>query len=483
MKFINDFHESRLSLISSKLSELEAKLSQQQAQLDSYLQISQHMRILAPIQQRTRENLIFSAGSLSAKIDWLWLERKRNLAYWDILSREQEVERLICANTMALDNNSIVSASTRRLSIQSDLASILTSVPPKIAFEQASVLSSTLMRHGSGTSNVANATETNSSGFKAEEASGIHDKSNEDIRHYNENYGEYDDDDYDDDDADYTMARMDQNDSDNFEDEKDFLGDILPGTTENGESAISLSRNRFSVISTQESIYYDPETGDAPIYGSGERINIIDQAVQHPKFSSKKPMLASVSHSGSTTSLPSLPMKESRKDMKLHPRLSAQNSSSSLSTSFHKLTKEYQTTDPFAGFPSTLNITRDDIEPSSRDDDYNNSLIDTISDSRKSSEDNGFITDLSDRTDSLETELSGTDELNEISDVKRNPSLIRQDSADFTVKGKKFSLVEVNPNFGSLQNHKRTMSQNLNNPVYQKSNISKGSDSSIPLMR
>lgn len=85
-------HLMRILTVDNKLEEIQKKWEMVEEQLKEYIMNGDHLKLLAPIQQRTRENVIFSAGRLAAKLDWHWLDRKRLLCYQDMFQTEKQVE-------------------------------------------------------------------------------------------------------------------------------------------------------------------------------------------------------------------------------------------------------------------------------------------------------------------------------------------------------------------------------------------------------
>lgn len=90
-------HKQRYLAVTRKLQEINEKLADIDEQLDRHIRNGNHLQLLAPIQQRTREAIIFAAGHLTAKLDWNWLEKKRLLCYKDVFLKEEEIEADLCA--------------------------------------------------------------------------------------------------------------------------------------------------------------------------------------------------------------------------------------------------------------------------------------------------------------------------------------------------------------------------------------------------
>lgn len=95
-RIYEELHTTRLQLVEQKLHEIEGKCDEKADQLEEHIRSGHHLKILAPIQQRTREAVIFAAGRLTARLDWHWLDNKRLLSYRDMFRLELDVERELC---------------------------------------------------------------------------------------------------------------------------------------------------------------------------------------------------------------------------------------------------------------------------------------------------------------------------------------------------------------------------------------------------
>ena len=85
---------ARRQIMTRKIEEAEEKLATATKQLDIHLRNARHLQILAPIQNKTREQVILAAGGMSAKIKWLRLEMWRTRCHKDILALDLEEEAL-----------------------------------------------------------------------------------------------------------------------------------------------------------------------------------------------------------------------------------------------------------------------------------------------------------------------------------------------------------------------------------------------------
>ncbi|KAL9044369.1 MAG: hypothetical protein Q9214_002489 [Letrouitia sp. 1 TL-2023] len=88
----HQIREARKQIMTHKLSEADEKLEAARKQLDVQLRNARHLQILAPIQNRTREQLILAAGGMAAKIKWVRLEMWRTRCHKDILAMDLDEE-------------------------------------------------------------------------------------------------------------------------------------------------------------------------------------------------------------------------------------------------------------------------------------------------------------------------------------------------------------------------------------------------------
>ena len=76
---------ARRETIERKIEEANEKLVEVNAQLDELLRTARHIQILAPIQQKSREQLVHAAGRIQAKAKWTRIEMWRVKCHRDIL--------------------------------------------------------------------------------------------------------------------------------------------------------------------------------------------------------------------------------------------------------------------------------------------------------------------------------------------------------------------------------------------------------------
>jgi hypothetical protein len=75
----------RRETIERKIEEANEKLAEVNDQLDELLHVARHMQILAPIQQKSREQLVLAAERIQAKAKWTRIEMWRLKCHRDIL--------------------------------------------------------------------------------------------------------------------------------------------------------------------------------------------------------------------------------------------------------------------------------------------------------------------------------------------------------------------------------------------------------------
>lgn len=81
---------ARRQIMAQKIAEADAKLNEAGKQLDIQLRNARHLQILAPIQNKTREQIVLAAGGMAAKIKWMRMEYWRTRCHRDILAMDLE---------------------------------------------------------------------------------------------------------------------------------------------------------------------------------------------------------------------------------------------------------------------------------------------------------------------------------------------------------------------------------------------------------
>lgn len=92
-KMAHDILAARREIMLQKIADAEEKLIVAQKQLDVQLRNARHLQILAPIQPKTREQVIFAAARMAAQLKWGRMEIWRLKCHKDILTMDLEEER------------------------------------------------------------------------------------------------------------------------------------------------------------------------------------------------------------------------------------------------------------------------------------------------------------------------------------------------------------------------------------------------------
>lgn len=94
-KMANDILAARREIMLQKISDAEEKLTACQKQLDSQLRNARHLQILAPIQAKTRDQVLLAAGRMAAQLKWGRMEIWRLKCHRDILLMDLEEEKKV----------------------------------------------------------------------------------------------------------------------------------------------------------------------------------------------------------------------------------------------------------------------------------------------------------------------------------------------------------------------------------------------------
>ncbi len=92
-KMAQDILAARREIMLQKIRDAEEKLISAQRQLDAQLRNARHLQILAPIQPKTREQVVLAAGRMAAQLKWGRMEIWRLKCHRDILTMDLEEER------------------------------------------------------------------------------------------------------------------------------------------------------------------------------------------------------------------------------------------------------------------------------------------------------------------------------------------------------------------------------------------------------
>ncbi|KAI6246767.1 hypothetical protein HI914_04927 [Erysiphe necator] len=101
-KMAQDILSARREIMLQKIADGEEKLAAAQKHLDIHLRNARHLQILAPIQQKTRENILMAAGRIAALLKWGRIRIWRLRCHIDILSLDLEEENNISLNIKSI---------------------------------------------------------------------------------------------------------------------------------------------------------------------------------------------------------------------------------------------------------------------------------------------------------------------------------------------------------------------------------------------
>lgn len=87
-----DILAARREIMLQKIREAEEKLDTAQKHLDAQLRNARHLQILAPVQQKTRQQVVMAAGRMAAQLQWGRMEIWRLRCHKDILTMDLEEE-------------------------------------------------------------------------------------------------------------------------------------------------------------------------------------------------------------------------------------------------------------------------------------------------------------------------------------------------------------------------------------------------------
>ena len=111
---------ARRQIMFQKIAEADQKLDVAGKQLDGLLRHARHLRILAPIQHKTREQVIVAATGAAANIKWLRMEMWRTRCHKEILAMDLDEEMKSCSDPILPNKSASTSVlPTPPLSVQS----------------------------------------------------------------------------------------------------------------------------------------------------------------------------------------------------------------------------------------------------------------------------------------------------------------------------------------------------------------------------
>ncbi|PFH60850.1 hypothetical protein XA68_10207 [Ophiocordyceps unilateralis] len=97
-KMAQDIQTARREGIEQKVADANGKVEDAQRQLEDQLRNARHLQILAPIQPRTREQLLSAAARMAAQLEWTRIEIWKEKCHRDILAQDLAGDRPISAS-------------------------------------------------------------------------------------------------------------------------------------------------------------------------------------------------------------------------------------------------------------------------------------------------------------------------------------------------------------------------------------------------
>ncbi|KAL7813482.1 guanine nucleotide exchange factor [Trichoderma gracile] len=91
-KMAEDIQQARREIMREKIAEADRKIEEAKKALEDQLRNARHLQILAPIQPRTREQLLLAAARMSAQLRWARMEIWKEKCHRDILALDLQEE-------------------------------------------------------------------------------------------------------------------------------------------------------------------------------------------------------------------------------------------------------------------------------------------------------------------------------------------------------------------------------------------------------
>ena len=113
-KMAQDILAARRAIMLQKVADANEKLQEAEKTLDSQLRNARHLQLLAPIQPKTREQMLLSAARMAARLKWTRVEIWRLKCHRDILLFDLEEERQLLGlpADMGLDGSPVTEKPT-----------------------------------------------------------------------------------------------------------------------------------------------------------------------------------------------------------------------------------------------------------------------------------------------------------------------------------------------------------------------------------
>ncbi|KAL7930567.1 guanine nucleotide exchange factor [Trichoderma chlorosporum] len=102
-KMAEDIQLARREFMQEKIAEADRKIDDSKKALEDQLRNARHLQILAPVQPRTREQLLLAAARMSAQLRWARMEIWKEKCHRDILALDLEEEGEIVEGKTSID--------------------------------------------------------------------------------------------------------------------------------------------------------------------------------------------------------------------------------------------------------------------------------------------------------------------------------------------------------------------------------------------
>ncbi|KAI0996888.1 hypothetical protein K3495_g11294 [Podosphaera aphanis] len=116
-KMVHDILLARKEIMLQKIADAEEKLCAARKQLDLLLRNARHLQILAPIQPKTRENVLAAAGRIAAQLKWGRIKIWSLQCHRDILTMDLEEGDKISGNFTASNDGVIEMPTSDRVAL------------------------------------------------------------------------------------------------------------------------------------------------------------------------------------------------------------------------------------------------------------------------------------------------------------------------------------------------------------------------------
>ncbi|KAL8404068.1 hypothetical protein RB594_009069 [Gaeumannomyces avenae] len=93
-KMAQDILEARREVMSQRIADANERIQAEESKLEDQLRNARHLQLLAPVQPKTRDQILVAAARIAAQLKWTRMEMWRLKCHRDILLMDLEEERL-----------------------------------------------------------------------------------------------------------------------------------------------------------------------------------------------------------------------------------------------------------------------------------------------------------------------------------------------------------------------------------------------------